>query len=360
MSNHRGPRCTEALAAPLPFVLLSVSCQSDPKTNPPAPHDTAQPDRMTNPVLHPRNSWPPITIAISGSSGLIGSAVVRSLRQYGHVVRCLVRRPARTDDEISWDPERDSIDTARLAGVGAVINFAGENLAQRWTESVKHRVRHSRIAGTRLLARTMIALDPKPSVFLSGSAIGIYGDRGDEVLDESSSLGSDFLASVCRDWEDAAKPAADAGIRVVSLRTGLVIARDGGVLPKFLLPFRLGIGGRLGSGNQWMSWIALGDYAEAIAFLLRVESIAGPVNLTAPTPVTNAEFTRTLAHVVRRPAVLPVPQFALKLLMGEMIEDTALASQRVRPRRLLESRFDFESPTLESALRGALHVTAPR
>lgn len=314
---------------------------------------------MTNPVLHGQQVWPPSVIVISGSSGLLGSAVVRSLERQGHTVRRLVRRRARTVDEISWDPEHDTIDATRFDGVNAVINFAGENLAQRWTNNVKHRIRESRVASTRLLVRTITALNPKPAVFLSGSAIGIYGDRGDEVLEETSSLGNDFLASVCRDWEAATTPAADAGIRVLALRTGLVLARDGGVLTKFLLPFRLGIGGRLGSGDQWMSWIALADYVEAIGFLIRTESIAGPVNLTAPTPVTNAEFTRTLGIVLRRPALIPVPRFALKLAMGEMAEDTALASQRVRPRRLLENTFSFASPTLEAALRNTLSVTAP-
>lgn len=314
---------------------------------------------MTNPVLHGQQVWPPSVIVISGSSGLLGSAVVRSLERQGHTVRRLVRRRARTVDEISWDPEHDTIDATRFDGVNAVINFAGENLAQRWTNNVKHRIRESRVASTRLLVRTITALNPKPAVFLSGSAIGIYGDRGDEVLEETSSLGNDFLASVCRDWEAATTPAADAGIRVLALRTGLVLARDGGVLTKFLLPFRLGIGGRLGSGDQWMSWIALADYVEAIGFLIRTESIVGPVNLTAPTPVTNAEFTRTLGIVLRRPALIPVPRFALKLAMGEMAEDTALASQRVRPRRLLENTFSFASPTLEAALRNTLSVTAP-
>ena len=311
---------------------------------------------MTNPVLHARQVWAPSVIVISGSSGLLGSAVTRSLERQGHTVRRLVRRPARTVDEISWDPEHDTIDATRFDGVTAVINFAGENLAQRWTTSVKRRIRESRVASTRLLVRTITALNPKPSVFLSGSAIGVYGDRGDDILEETSSLGTDFLASVCQDWEAATAPAADAGIRVLALRTGLVLARDRGVLAKFLLPFRLGIGGRLASGDQWMSWIALADYVEAIAFLIRHESFAGPVNLTAPTPVTNAEFARTLGLVLRRPAIIPVPRFALKLAMGEMIESTALASQRVRPRRLLENAFDFRSPTLEAALRSALHA----
>jgi uncharacterized protein (TIGR01777 family) len=193
----------------------------------------------------------------------------------------------------------------------------------------------------------------KPRVMLSGSAVGIYGTRGDEILDESSDLGNDFLASVCKDWEAATAPASDAGIRVVHLRTGLVLSREGGVLKKMLLPFRLGVGGRLGDGNQWMSWIALSDVVAALAFLLRAEFVSGPVNLVAPNPVMNAEFTRTLAHVLGRPALISVPKFALTLLLGQMAEDTVLASQRVRSRRLLENGFKFKQPALEGALRDA-------
>jgi len=314
---------------------------------------------MTNPVLRPRES-PPSVIAISGASGLIGSALAASLERQGHTIRRLVRRPARTDDEISWDPQGGAIDAERFAGVDVVINLAGENLGQRWTPGVKRRVRESRVSATGLLARTAAAANPKPSVFLSGSAIGVYGSRGDEVLDEASELGNDFLASVCKEWEASAAPAVEAGIRVLTLRTGLVIARDGGVLVKFLLPFKFGIGGRLGSGAQWMSWIALADYVEAIGFLIRRVEISGRVNLTAPNPVTNAEFTRTLARVLQRPAIIPVPRFALKLLMGEMIEGTALASQRVRPRQLLDSGFEFGLPTLEAALRSTLSPVAPK
>ncbi|MEP6493439.1 MAG: TIGR01777 family oxidoreductase [bacterium] len=313
---------------------------------------------MTNPVLHAHESWSPIVIAISGSSGLIGSAVAKSLTRLGHTVRCLVRRDARTANEISWDPQHDTIDAARFAGVDVVINFAGENLAQRWTDGVKRRVRESRVSGTRLLARTAAAANPKPRAFLTGSAIGVYGNRGDEILDETSDLGTDFLSTVCKDWEAAAMPAADAGIRVVALRTGLVLARDRGLLVNFLRPFRLGIGGRLGSGRQWMSWITLADYVDAVVLLIRQEEIAGPVNLTAPNPVTNAEFTQTLARVLRRPAIIPVPRFALTLLLGQMAEDMALASQCVRPRRLLDHGFAFGSSTLEAGLRSALNPVA--
>jgi uncharacterized protein (TIGR01777 family) len=295
-----------------------------------------------------------MVIAISGSSGLIGSSLVRLFEQRGNEVRALVRRAARTPAEISWDPERGTIDAARLEGVEAVINLAGENLAQRWTSDVKRRVRESRVKGTTLLSRTLASLAAKPAVLLSGSAIGIYGDRGDEPLDEASTLGADFLAEICKEWEAATAPASDAGIRVVHLRTGLVLSRAGGVLPRLLLPFRLGIGGRLGSGRQWMSWIGLEDYALAVSSLLVESSISGPVNLVGPNPVTNEELTRTLARVLRRPAPFAVPAFALKLAMGEMAEGTVLASQRVRPRRLLDAGYEFRCPTLESALRAVI------
>ena len=307
---------------------------------------------MTNPVLRPLESPPTrLTVAVSGATGLIGSAIVRVLIQRGNVVRPLVRRPAKTMDEISWDPERETIDASRLAGVDAIINLAGESLAQRWSDNVKQAIRDSRVKGTTTLARAIASLDQKPRALLSGSAMGIYGIRGNETLDESSTLGDDFLASVAKDWEAATQPAIDAGIRVVHLRTGLVVSPNGGALPKMLLPFRMGVGGKLGDGKQWMSWIALTDYVEAVTFLLDSASIAGPVNLVAPNPVTNEEFTRVLARVLRRPAFFHVPRAALTLTMGEMAEATVLASQRIRPRRLLEAGFNFSLPTLEAALR---------
>jgi uncharacterized protein len=297
--------------------------------------------------------WTRKVIAISGSSGLIGSTLTDALEARGHSIRRLVRRPARGDDEISWDPERGQLDVRALDGVDAVVNLAGENLAQRWNAGTRARIRSSRVNGTSALARALAAMSTKPRVMLSGSAVGIYGSRGDAILDESSDLGDDFLASVCKDWEGATAPASDAGIRVVHLRTGIVLARQGGALAKMLLPFRLGVGGRLGGGHQWMSWIALSDVVAALAFLLRAEAVAGAVNLVAPNPVINAEFTRTLAHVLGRPAVFPVPKLVLTLLLGQMGEDTVLASQRVRSRRLLENGFKFKQPTLEGALRDA-------
>ena len=311
-------------------------------------------DRMTNPVLHSNESWPRTVIAVSGASGLIGASVVRFLEGHGHEVRRLVRRAARTSLEIAWNPEDNSIDAAHLEGVDAVIHLAGENLSQRWTNETKRRIRDSRVNGTRLLSSAIASLAVKPSIMLSGSAIGIYGDRGDDTLDEDSPLGADFLASVCQEWEAAATPASAAGIRVVNLRTGLVLSRHGGVVGKLLLPFRLGAGGRLGTGRQWMSWIGLTDYTAAIALLLRNTSLSGPVNLVAPNPVTNTEFTRVLGTVLGRPSMFTVPKFAMRLALGQMADDTILASQRVRPRRLLESSFNFSAPTIESALRAEL------
>ncbi|HMA25977.1 MAG TPA: TIGR01777 family oxidoreductase [Gemmatimonadaceae bacterium] len=294
-----------------------------------------------------------MVIAVSGSSGLIGSALAGALEARGHTIKRLVRRPARRSDEISWDPAREQLDARALEGVDAVINLAGENLARRWTAGARDRIRSSRVNGTTMLARALAAMPTKPRVMLSASAVGIYGNRGDEILDESSTLGSDFLASVCKDWEGATAPAADAGIRVVHLRTGVVLSRREGVLAKLLLPFRLGLGGRLGDGRQWMSWIALTDLVAALAFLLRAEAVSGAVNLVAPNPVMNAEFARTLAHVLGRPAVFPVPRFALTLLFGQMAEDTILSSQRVRAGRLLDNGFKFKLPTLDEALYDA-------
>jgi uncharacterized protein (TIGR01777 family) len=295
-----------------------------------------------------------MVIALSGSSGLIGSALTVALEQEGHEVRRLVRRAVRSPYDVSWDPDAGTIDVARLAGVDAAVNLAGENLAQRWTDDVKQRIRASRVKSTALLSASLAGLPVKPRVLLSGSAVGIYGDRGDEELDEESALGTDFLSRVCKDWEQSTARASDAGIRVAHLRTGLVLARDGGALPRMLMPFRLGVGGRLGNGRQWMSWISLTDVVAAICFLLTADAIAGPVNMVAPNPATNAEFTRTLAAVMHRPALFAVPKFALELALGEMADETVLASQRVRPRRLLAANYSFRESALERALRTEL------
>ena len=293
-------------------------------------------------------------IVISGSHGLVGSALVTALEARGDDVRRLVRHAPRARDEIAWNPGAGTIDAAALEGATGVINLAGENIAQRWTRNAKQRIRDSRVQGTTLIARTIAALPTKPRVLVNASAIGIYGDRGDEELDERSAPGGGFLASVCRDWEAATAPASDAGIRVAMLRTGVVIARDGGALPKLLLPFRLGVGGRIGTGRQWMSWIALGDVVRAVLRIVDDETLAGPIDLVSPNPMRNADLAHTLGRVLHRPALVPVPAIAIRLALGTMGVESLLASQRARPARLLERGFRFEQPTSESALRAAL------
>jgi uncharacterized protein (TIGR01777 family) len=295
-----------------------------------------------------------VIVAVSGSSGLIGSALTRALVADGHAVRPLVRRAPRTADEIPWDPERAELDPSALRGIDAVVNLAGESIFQRWTQRTRQRIRDSRVQSTSVLASAIASLRDGPRTFISGSAVGIYGDRGDEILDERSSLGGDFLAEVCKAWEAAAAPARAAGARVVYLRTGIVLAKQGGALPKMLLPFRFGLGGRMGSGRQWVSWITLGDAVRAIGWALREYSISGAVDLVAPAPVTNAELTTAISHELHRPALVPVPRIALELTLGRMARETVLASQRVVPTRLVESGFRFEHPTIVSALAAVL------
>ncbi len=295
-------------------------------------------------------------IVLSGASGLIGSALTRRLNGEGHRVSALVRRTARAG-EIRWDPESGTLDPADLEGVDAVVHLAGETVGVRWTAARKARIRNSRVRGTGLLSTALGRLRARPAVLVSASASGIYGDRGDEVLNENSSLGDpkgDFLASVGQEWEAAAEPARAAGIRVVHPRFGLVLSREGGALKKMLLPFRLGLGGRLGNGTQWMSWIALDDAVSAITHLLTRETLDGPVNVTAPTPVRNRDFTRILGETLSRPTLFPVPAAALRLAFGQMADGTLLASTRVAPQRLVASGFRFAHPDLESALRHVL------
>jgi len=292
-------------------------------------------------------------IAVTGSSGLVGSALVSALEADGHFVRPLVRRPVRDGThEIRWDPAGSMIDATELAQVDAVVHLAGENIAaHRWTRAFKDKIRDSRVRGTKLLCETLAGLASKPAVLVSASATGYYGSRGDERLDESSAPGNGFLAEVCQQWEAATVPARDANIRVVNLRIGFVLSRDGGGLPKMLTPFRLGLGGVVGSGNQYLSWIALDDLVRTIRFALSAAALAGPVNGVAPTSVTNREFTKALGRVLNRPTIFPMPAVAARLAFGEMANDVLLASSRVEPRALSGAGFVFDYPQLEAALR---------
>lgn len=291
-------------------------------------------------------------IAITGSSGLIGSSLVAGLRQRGHEVLRLVRRPPAADGEIRWDPRAPAggLDPAALAGVDAAINLAGAGVAdRRWTAAYKAEIRSSRLQATGALVAALAALPAPPSVLLSGSAIGWYGDTGGAAVDESAPSGSGYLPGLVRDWEAAAAPAQEAGIRVVTMRTGLVLSARGGMLARLLLPFRLGLGARLGPGSQVMSWITLADYQAIVAFLLSHGELSGPVNVTAPNPATNAEFTAALGAVLHRPAVLAVPAPVLKAALGEVSGDL-LASASVLPGKLLAAGYQFRYPELPEAL----------
>jgi uncharacterized protein (TIGR01777 family) len=291
-------------------------------------------------------------IAISGSTGLIGSALVASLKSDGHQVVRLVRHavPSGSPD-VTWDPAREALHPDALDGVDAVVHLAGESVAERWTDEHRERIRQSRERGTRLIANTVAGLAHRPRVLVSASAVGIYGDGRDQVLDESSPTGAGFLADVARAWEAAAEPARAAGIRVVHPRFGIVLSPNGGVLGRLLTPFKLGAGGRIGTGRQWQSWVALHDTVRAIRFAIDVEAMEGAMNVTAPYPVTNEELTKTLAHVLGRPSFAAVPAFALRLAFGDMADEMLLAGQKVLPRRLLDAGFQFHHPTLEVALR---------
>ncbi len=298
-------------------------------------------------------------IVITGSSGLVGSALAESLVSRGRPIRRLVRGEPR-GAEAAWDPQRGYLDANALDGADVVVNLSGENLAQRWTSDVRHRIRESRVRGTSLLAHAIAALPTKPRLLVNASAVGIYGSRGDEPLDEDSTLGDDFLARVCKEWEAATAPASDAGVQVVLMRTAMVLSRKDGALRKLITPFRLGLGGRFGSGRQWMSWIGLDDLVRALSFVIATRTLSGPVNFASPNPVRNTEFAATLGKTLGRPAVIPVPALAISLLFGQMGEDTVLASQRATPRRLVASGFEFEQPTLDSALRHELSEAVRR
>ena len=308
-------------------------------------------------IFSPANGEANMKILVSGSHGLVGKALIKSLTTDGHEVLRLVRR-ARSfgAPEIEWHPNQGQIDAAHLEGFDVVVHLAGESIASgRWTDSKKRAIRDSRVKGTSLLSETFTRLSRPPSVFLCASAIGYYGDRGDELLTEEAAPGNDFLSSVCVEWENAAKPATEKGIRTVFTRFGIILDPDGGALGQMLTPFRIGVGGRVGDGRQWMSWIALEDVVNGLKFLIADKTVHGPVNLVAPNPVTNAEFTKTLGRVLSRPTFFPVPAFAARLAFGELADALLLSSQKVEPSVLEDRGFLFSWPTLEPALRHLLN-----
>lgn len=293
-------------------------------------------------------------VAVSGASGLIGSALLPALEGSGHEVIRLVRRKPEGSNEIAWNPEDGSIDVDGLQGVDAVVNLSGATIGRRWTEQRKAEILESRVSSTSLLARTIAELEPRPSVLVCAGGVGIYGDRDDEILTEESTIGSGFLADVGAAWEAAAEPARAAGIRVVNFRQGIALSRDGGALERLLTPFKLGVGGRVGDGKQWWSWVSLDDLVAAYRFALETD-LDGPVNLAAPNPAVNVQFVKALGRALHRPTVFPLPTFAVKAAFGEMGEHVLLESQRVLPARLLDAGFVFDYPDLESALEHALH-----
>jgi uncharacterized protein (TIGR01777 family) len=295
-------------------------------------------------------------ILISGSHGLVGTALIKALESEGHEIFRLVRYAPHSDVEIEWSPDRYSIALARLEGFDAAINLAGESIAEgRWTEEKKQRIRESRVKGTKLLGDALANLTASPKTFICASAIGIYGNRGDEILTEGSAPGNDFLAEVCVEWEKATTLATEKGIRVVNTRFGVILDANGGALAKMLPPFRMGIGGKIGSGKQWMSWIALDDVVGALKFALGNETLSGPVNFVAPNPVTNSQFTKTLGKVLSRPTLFPIPAFGVRLVFGEMADALLLSSQRVEPERLKATGYQFQYSQLGEALGHALH-----
>lgn len=296
-------------------------------------------------------------ILVSGSSGLVGSALLTSLKSAGARITRLARpgtAPADNKEEsIPWDPAQP-VSPETVSGFDAVIHLAGESIVGRWTESKKARIRDSRIPATNNLARALAQAKNKPEVFLSASAIGYYGSRGDEVLSEESSPGGGFAADLAREWETASAPASDAGVRTVQMRMGIVMGTAGGALPKMLPAFKMGIGGRLGDGRQWMSWVDVRDVVGAIHHLLRSDLLHGPVNLVSPKPVTNAEFTKTLGNVLSRPTIFPMPAFAARLAFGQMADELLLASQRVEPVKLISSGYPFRFGKLQDCLKDLL------
>jgi uncharacterized protein len=292
-------------------------------------------------------------ILVSGASGPIGTALLPSFHNRGHKVVRLIRGTTSGLEQVAWNPAKP-IAPESVSGFDAVIHLAGESIAGRWTADKKAKIRGSRIIGTRNLAQALAQTKDKPQVFVCSSAIGYYGNRGDETLNEKSSPGTGFLADVCREWEAATQAASEAGIRTVMMRTGVVLSPAGGALGKMLTPFKMGVGGKIGDGRQWMSWIDVQDMVGAILHILNTDLLRGPVNLVAPKPVTNTEFTKTLASVLSRPAIFPMPAFAVKLLFGEMGEALLLGSQRVEPSQLIESGYPFRFSELRASLQNIL------
>lgn len=293
-------------------------------------------------------------IAVTGASGLVGRVVVSLLQQQGHEV-CPATRKSPTGSAVQWDPERGLVEPSRWEGLDGVVHLAGENIAAgRWTAAQKEKIRRSRVDGTRNLATGLASLARPPRVCVLASATGYYGSRGSELLTEGSASGTGFLAEVCRQWEAAAQPLLAAQIRVVQARFGIILASGGGALQKMLLPFQLGVGGRVGSGSQYWSWVSIDDVAAAIVFALQNESVRGPINVVAPESLTNADFTRVLGRVLRRPTIFPMPAFAARLALGEMADELLLASTRVAPDALQRAGFQFRHPQLEVALRAVL------
>ncbi|MGH3134954.1 MAG: TIGR01777 family oxidoreductase [Gaiellaceae bacterium] len=292
-------------------------------------------------------------VAVSGASGFIGSALVPTLEAAGHDVVRLVRGRTAGSGELAWDPEAGTLEASGLAGIDGAVHLSGATIGRRWTKARKAEILDSRVTTTTLLAATLASLDPRPSVLVCAGPVGIYGDRGDEILTEESELGSGFLAGVGTAWERACEPARAAGIRVVNLRAGIVLSHEGGALGRMLTPFRLGVGGRIGSGKQWWSWIAIDDLVRAIRFALEGD-LEGPVNVVSPNPVTNAQFTKAFGKALGRPTVFPFPAFAAKTVFGEMAEEALLTGQRTLPARLLDAGFEFDYPELGTALQRAL------
>jgi len=295
----------------------------------------------------------PGKVLISGASGLIGSALVSRLRANHWNVTRLARASSPAQETVAWDPNKP-LAPDQVSGFDAVVHLAGETIVGRWTESKKHAIRASRVNGTRNLSEALAKPLQRPGVFVCASAIGFYGDRGDEILREESAFGQGFLPEVCREWEAATKPASDAGIRTAQTRFGIVLSPEGGALAKMLMPFKLGVGGNMGSGRQWWSWVHLQDVVGAIEHVLNTASLQGPVNVVGPNPVTNAEFTKILGSVLSRPTIFPMPAIVARTVLGQMADELLLASQRVEPAKLLSSGYAFQWPDLRQSLQALL------